>query len=285
MSVQQKIAALEGLLVRIEANRTRPRVVAAAASSPQVAAAVLLAHGIIEEAPLELEAPPELIEAEDIELFDDEIVELAPESTPAEAAESIPAESAPPVLELKISAPPQASEAAAIASAELEADLTQPEPVTVEAPISGETPSQAARLTAPESLETDFSDVGAGLSTVDSAPIESVPVEADEAPASSRRAKLPASMSEALAEAAKANTREIPLKTPPPESGPQAATPQVQIPAQAKLPSLPFEDPDEAVKRAPSEAQVVQLVGEARVFKPQTFIELLDATLRLGRGD
>ncbi len=285
MSVQQKIAALEGLLVRIEANRTRPRVVAAAASSPQVAAAVPLAHGIIEEAPLELEAPPELIEAEDIELFDDEIVELAPESAPAEAAESIPAESAPPVLELKISAPPQASEAAANSFAELEADLTQPESVPVAAPISGETPSQAARLTEPESMETDFSDVGADLVTVESVPNESVPVEAEEAPASSKRAKLPASMSEALAEAANAKNREIPLKTPPPESGPQAATPQVHIPRQAKLPTLLSEEPDDAAKRAPSAAQVVQVVGEARVFKPQTFVELLDATLRLGRGD
>ncbi len=272
MSVQQKIAALEGLLVRIEANRSRPRVVAAAtSSSTQVAAA-----------PPELEAPPELIEAEDVELFDDEIVELAPESTPAEAAQSIPAEAALPVLELKLSAPPQAS---AVASTEFEADLTQPEPLPVEAPISGETPSQARRLTEPEPMETDFSDVGAGLDPVDSARVESLDVEDDEAPASSKRAKLPASMSEALAEAAKANTREIPLKTPPPESGPQAATPQVQMPPQAKLPSLLSEEPDEVAKRSRSEAQVVRVVGEARVFKPQTFVELLDATLRLGHGD
>lgn len=262
MSVQEKIAALEGLLVRIEANRTRPRVVAAAATfSTQV-----------------LEAPPELIEAEDVELFDDEIVELVPESTPAAASESIPAASAPRVLELKLSAPPLASEAAAGSSAELEADLTQPEPAPVEAPISGETPSQAGRHTESESLETDFSDVGSSMGVG-----EAVPVDAEEAPASSKRSKLPASMSEALAEAAK--TREIPLKTPPPESGPQAATPQVQMPPQARLPSLLSEEPEEAVKRSLSEVQVVRLVSEARAFRPQTFVELLDATLRLGRGD
>ncbi len=52
--------------------------------------------------------------------------------------------------------------------------------------------------------------------------------EAEEPPASSRRPKAAASMSEALAGAADQldmEGREIPLKTPPPESGPQEAPP------------------------------------------------------------
>ncbi len=54
-------------------------------------------------------------------------------------------------------------------------------------------------------------------------------MEAEEPPASSRRPKAAESMDEALAGAAEQldmeEGREIPLKTPPPESGPQAAPP------------------------------------------------------------
>jgi hypothetical protein len=136
----------------------------------------------------------------------------------------------------------------------------------------------------------------------------------EEPPASSRR-PIAANMSEALAGAADSadpdadDGREIPLKTPPPESGPQAAPPSPQgssaelddligepilhppAPAHAIVdehaPSGVIEvaervEPQIVARTAAQAAQVSAIVQATRSFQPQSFAELLDASLGLG---
>jgi hypothetical protein len=178
----------------------------------------------------------------------------------------------------------------------------------------------------------DITDVGAVSTT------EVLLEEEEELPASSRR-PIAASMTEALAGAAESvemdDGREIPLKTPPPESGPQAAPPQGLAPppvpeieeiadadivsgAQPTAAQLgatvdlePGEPADLELGTPVREAPPAHLVREeapasdvrpdvvqrprvmatapagafvtaAREFQPETFVELLDASLGLG---
>jgi hypothetical protein len=148
--------------------------------------------------------------------------------------------------------------------------------------------------------------------------------DVDEPPASSRRAIAVPSLDEALAQAAEPGAmedgREIPLKTPPPESGPQESMPPAYVspplPAEAEFAPLApgealldlGEPPAEAIELVeprtpePIEAapesgeiapEVVQraamphaapsaYVAAVRSFRPSTFVELLDASLSLG---
>jgi hypothetical protein len=162
--------------------------------------------------------------------------------------------------------------------------------------------------------------------------------EEEEPPASSRRA-IAANMTEALAGAADSveldEGREIPLKTPPPESGPQAAPPpglaapplpgveeiaeaDILSGAQAARPEIgatvdleagepqEFElgepvreaPPAHLIREEPPAAEVKPevvvrpavtasapagaFVTAARQFQPESFVELLDASLGLG---
>ena len=100
----------------------------------------------------------------------------------------------------------------------------EPAPIPA-APVEadGEAPEIEMSAESIEDLELLDSDV---VDITDEPP--PVAIEEEEPPASSRRPKAAASMSEALAGAAEqldSEGREIPLKTPPPESGPQEAPP------------------------------------------------------------
>jgi hypothetical protein len=162
----------------------------------------------------------------------------------------------------------------------------------------------------------------------------------DEPPASSRRPKAAASMSEALAGAAEQldhEGREIPLKTPPPESGPQEAPPMqgfvtpavprdlahldddllasqpaldvptaeqlgatvdleesvsgvIEIDVRDRPPSIPPEPhavappapiTPEATARPAAAPDAAPAAFSGRDFKPETFFDLLDASLKL----
>ncbi|HEY3237378.1 MAG TPA: hypothetical protein VGJ84_21845 [Polyangiaceae bacterium] len=86
--------------------------------------------------------------------------------------------------------------------------------------------------------------------------------EREEPPVSSRRPiAMPSPMDEALAGAAQQfeapPEREIPVKTPPPESGPQAAVP-VELPAEPRLPEM--EGLREELAARPTTAQIGQTV-------------------------
>jgi hypothetical protein len=167
----------------------------------------------------------------------------------------------------------------------------------------------------------------AGLGVVDIDFDDMEEAAAEEPPASSRRAKVAAeSMDAALTGAAEQldSEREVPIKTPPPESGPQEAVPPAQVlqaPAMPDIDDLLAEPPRAKVAaRSPSPAEIeitepeppplsaeratveaklepeivrrpvpaaaaapASFVQAAQAFQPQSFVELLDASLSLGR--
>jgi hypothetical protein len=181
-------------------------------------------------------------------------------------------------------------------------DLTDEEVAELEE-VSDEAPViPAAAMSADESL--DWEDV-------------------EEPPASSRRAIALPSLDEAMAQAAEPvamdQGREIPLKTPPPESGPQESLPpafvtaslpdeeELQAPQELESPPRaaiefvepvsharesvqPLEaapesgeiSPDVVQRAAPPHAAPSAYVAAVRSFRPSTFVELLDASLSLG---
>lgn len=171
MSNQDQIERLQGLLDRVQKNAARPRVAAAVAA---VAAAPVA------------EPAPEPAEEEELVAMDEAEV-IPPEPVVAEAE----------VLE-------ETSMVRAIAESDVSVEM-------------GEASIEDLDL-----LEDEIVDI------TEAAP-EPAGTEAEEEPPASSRRAIAGSMGEALAEAVDSvgmdEGREIPLKTPPPESGPQAAPP------------------------------------------------------------
>ncbi|MBI3200054.1 MAG: hypothetical protein HYZ29_00840 [Myxococcales bacterium] len=287
MSNQDQITRLQGLLDRVKKNATRPRGAVVATTSPATSP-----------------APPPEPEEEELVAMDEAEVSL-PEPALVEAE-----------------APEETSMVRAIADADVSVEM-------------GEASIEDLDL-----LEDEIVDI----TEAEVEPPEAEAEAEEEPPASSRRA-IAGSMGEALAEAAgSAGTdegREIPLKTPPPESGPQAAPlPQgLMAPAVPELRDLHEADivsrtqptaaqlgatvelepaseaelelgepeieappvhavreeaPVRALAPEPVEPEVVRrpavatapagaFVSAAKSFHPQSFLELLDASLGLGR--
>ncbi len=240
---QEQINRLQGLLERIQKNATVPRAVAAAAAPPAAAAITG-----------EEETIAHALEDED----------TAEQPIPPAAAAPVEVELLGQAPELDI----------------VEVELGEEEIVDI----------------------TDVEDIGA------------VELATEEEPPASSRRPIAGNMSEALAKAADSadvdDGREIPLKTPPPESGPQAAPPSTAgAPTEIdELIGEPIEHPPAPAhaivdEHAPSgvievaervEPQVVQRSSAAstnvpaiflasRSFQPHSFLELLDASLELGR--
>ncbi len=220
MSPEEQVAKLESLLDRIRHNASLPRAarsflgappplpeetaadVADRAEGAEFAEAAGLAEpagyaepGVVQafETPIE-DADEELIE--EVELLDDDIVELG--------------------VDLEEEAPPAA------AMAELE--LT-PEPPAAALDATPESPSVSEAEVARPSAAAPQDVLGLDF-------------DEPEPPISSQR-PIASSMDEALATAAEALDRddehEVPLKTPPPESGPQQTS--VSVPQSAPTPT------------------------------------------------
>ena len=168
MSNQDQIERLQGLLDRVQKNAARPRVAAAVAAAPVA------------------EPAPEPAEEEELVAMDEAEV-IPPEPVVAEAE----------VLE-------ETSMVRAIAESDVSVEM-------------GEASIEDLDL-----LEDEIVDI------TEAAP-EPAGTEAEEEPPASSRRAIAGSMGEALAEAVDSvgmdEGREIPLKTPPPVSGPQAAPP------------------------------------------------------------
>jgi hypothetical protein len=168
MTPAEKVERLQALLERIRANSLRPRprlVVAGPAPEP----------------------PPAEAEAEE------ELTPRAP--TPAPAVEKV-----------------AASASSEVAKAAVEDESLDDQEVTIDVELLDEDIVDITDL-APE--EEEAADAMAGTE---------VDIEV-EPPSSSRRPKVaPSSMDQALAEAAARVEEEVPLKTPPPESGRQIAS-------------------------------------------------------------
>lgn len=171
MSNQDQIERLQGLLDRVQKNAARPRVAAAAAA--------------VAAAPVAEPAPAPAEEEELVAMDEAEVI--PPEPVVAEAE----------VLE-------ETSMVRAIAESDVSVEM-------------GEASIEDLDL-----LEDEIVDI------TEAAP-EPASTEAEEEPPASSRRAIAGSMGEALAEAVDSvgmdEGREIPLKTPPPESGPQAAPP------------------------------------------------------------
>jgi len=194
ISPQDQIAKLERLLERVKSNAGRARV--AVSATPVKAAAPSLPEPMLEPIPepvLETEPPP-----------------------PAAVAQPVVAE---------IPAPEVEEETSMVRAIPVDAD----EEVSVE---MGEASIEDVDL-----LEDEIVDIT-------DATAEEAPTAVIEEPPSSSRRAIAGTMDEALSGAAESvemdEGREIPLKTPPPESGPQAAP----LPAQALQPP-PTPDLDE----------------------------------------
>lgn len=279
MKPDEKIARLEGLLDRVRRNAAQPRQRASAA-----------AH-VAEEA--ELERP----------------IDGHTDAAPAMLEETGVVEVGEPVAVIDLSEGEIEVE---------ELDLTEDELVDLTEPESMKPPAE--EVAEPQSLDWE---------------------EIEEPPASSRRPIAAESIDAALQatpEVALDEGREIPLKTPPPESGPQAAPPPyIPPPAELPLDAEPLSEGDiestgspvradepmfemsepaaiEVAEPEPSPAPVVDealapvelgpesgevapevvrrsavqaaapsaYVAAVRGFRPESFVELLDASLSLG---
>jgi hypothetical protein len=113
-------------------------------------------------------------------------------------------------------------------------------------------------------LEVTTIPPAAAAAAVEPEPELSVDVDVsmeDEPPASSSRSKVAATLDDALAASADADEeREVPVKTPPPESGPQAAAP---LPAGLEAVDVPDVDALEADMMAPpSMGPTAEQLGE-----------------------
>lgn len=207
MDVQQRIARLEGLLARVRERRGVSR-------AP-------INHGAHAEAAERPETLPPDAYDEVVDLADEDIVEIGDSVPPPQAAALAPAssgvgsEAVLPVREVE--------------SGEHLPEAREPEP-SERPPARVATEREWPSSVPPKSLETDEQ----AFELADAAPSEPAPPvepkkpdfgldfddeEEEEPPASSKR-PIASSMDEALADAA---AREVPLKTPPPESGPQEA--------------------------------------------------------------
>ena len=237
MSARDKIALLESLLVRVQRKASRPRAgvaqaraAGAAAPVPAAVADALEAAAAASVAPLS----PMAAESATISASDqgdgagaplDDWLNQATQVAPDVVADAL-AEDDVQDLELL---------------EEDIVDITLDEPIE-ELPVrasaigsGSEAPPATTAVASPRGLDVDidFDDE-------------------EQPPSSSRRPKQVSGIDEALAGAAEEldqEEREVPLKTPPPESGPQEAVPPAQVLVQSPPPRLELEEPGSALEQ------------------------------------
>jgi hypothetical protein len=209
---QERIAALEGMLERIRRNVARPR---AAAVAPAPTAADAAFDRTVDEL---LEAPiPQAHAAPQPVSPAIEPISLEPEepAVPQISAADMPAMSGVQPVGQTSDAP---DVEVTVEAGEAE-ELGEDDLISVP-PDARSVPPPAVEVAAHDDL--DFPDEDE---------------DEEEMPASSQRARVAASMEEAMAATPEAlDEREVPIKTPPPESGPQEAAPP---PAALEAPRLP----------------------------------------------
>ncbi|HMJ14741.1 MAG TPA: hypothetical protein VK524_25190 [Polyangiaceae bacterium] len=261
MNPQERIAILERLLDRVK--RKGPPVrsgVVAGVSAPEPARSAALQPTPARAAAPEptpapavaAPAPPPAPAAQTPQPVPAAAAAVRSPSEPASGEWAVPA--------LASAAPDRYAQDASAESPLSDADVQELElsdeelvDITVEEGEAEAPPSVAARAPSSADIEIDMEE------------------DEEEAPVSSRRARVAGSMDEALAGAAEQldqdPEREVPLKTPPPESGPQAALP---LPPGLEQPPLPTEydsgvHPAEDVKvglpaAGPTHAQLGQTI-------------------------
>ncbi|MEP7049965.1 MAG: hypothetical protein ABJB12_06410 [Pseudomonadota bacterium] len=236
--MSQEIALLQELLARVQRNATLPRTGSVAFQAPASAAAQTAPANVPPSQP-DFEPPPAPYDADAIQ---EDLFDPAPAPSPLDQSvdEMLLADPFPSVMP----APPAAQGYTDMLDEEPAPEVT-PAARRLDAAedISGVmTVSQFNDQVPEELLEDDIIEVTV---TESEAPHSNRDLDdlnfddddvsrerariSDEPPASSSRHKVAGTMDEALARAADQidlqEDREIPLKTPPPESGPQAAMP------------------------------------------------------------
>lgn len=224
MSAQERVGKLQGLLERIRRNAGKPRVASSSRIVPSAATAA--------PAPAPNDGVDDLLAAP----------VAAPTPSPVPVEVDVPLESAPPAAAaISATAEPPVDDSLGLDSEVSEVRITTVtrEPaveVTVAAIEAEAEPIAPEELSEEDLVEvTDVTSVPPAASDVDI----DFEDEDEQPPASSQR-KVASSMDEALAAAAEQleAEREVPLKTPPPESGPQAAP----MPAGLAAPAAPDVD-------------------------------------------
>ena len=236
MSAQEQVSKLQGLLERIQKNASRPRASASLTAAP-IAVAAFASPPPAAAAPAPYVAPAASFDAVD------DLLGAAPEQSPMPVDVDIPLDSVPPVAEISAS---QAPDAEPIPLVSVASGHAAPPPIddalgldseVSEVRVTTATREPAAEVTVAaieaeaepigteELSEDDLVEVTEGTPPPADVDIDFEDEDEDEQPPASSQRKVASSMDEALAAAAEQleAEREVPLKTPPPESGPQAA--------------------------------------------------------------
>jgi len=190
--------------------------------------------------------PPRAVDDEVVDLLDDDIVEIRDSAPPSGAIAARPATAPPSVQPPHFAEPPPVVEPLALDQFPIEAESHPPSassdiPAPYEPEASQPPPPDETSISWPSSIppraetpEPAFAESEPPIPLHPQRPGFDFDDVEEEPPASSRRA-IASSMDEALADAA---AREVPLHTPPPESGPQEA---VIVP---KISAFPLPEPD-----------------------------------------
>jgi hypothetical protein len=237
MSAQEQITKLQGLLERIKKNAS-----AARASAPQTVPRGAFVAPAAAPAPAFV-APPAFAAkaAADADQSVDDLLGASPEPSPPPLEIDVPLDSVPPVAEIAAS-PSHAPESEPIPlvssqqlarpvdeTSELDSEVSEVRvTITMREPAVEVTvaaiEAEAEPLGTEELSDEDLVEVTEGSPQPADVDID-FEDEDEQPPASSQRSRVASSMDEALAAAADQleAEREVPIKTPPPESGPQEA--------------------------------------------------------------
>lgn len=234
MTAQEQIAKLQGLLDRIKRNSAQPRAAAPVRASvpTPIVAPVPFAAAAAAPAPAPSDASV------------DDLLSASVELSPPPVEVDVPLDTLPPVAEVDaepiplVSAPKVPDVPPLEDPFNLEQEVSEVRFTTGEREPAGdvtvaaiEAEAEAEPIAAEELSEDDLVEV----TEATAAPPEvASDLDFEEPPASSQR-KVASSMDEALAAAAAQldAEREVPIKTPPPESGPQEAPPPTGMSAPA----------------------------------------------------
>jgi len=254
--VSQEIQKLQELLARVQRNATLPRTLVSAIA-PEPSAPMHEAPVVAYSAPA-YTAPVADFTAEQV-FFDSEPPPPVPGRAPAHVPQFAPepvTQARAPALDASVddllledpfpSVPPAPSYNDVLEEDPIPlVSVASPRPLDREDDVSGVMSiSEFSEEQPEELLEDDIVEMTAESELPlasnhtldelnfgdddDSSDKRTTPPREDDAPASSSRSKIAGTMDEALARAAEQiqleEGREVPLKTPPPESGPQAAT-------------------------------------------------------------
>jgi hypothetical protein len=226
VSARDKVTFLESLLERVRRNAAAPRQRRAVAAPPAPPAAPEVAA---QPPPVADTPPPSTVQP--------------PPETVKVAVPALHEVAIPPVTEMLVEEPDATLEVVELLDEAEIVDITLDDELDVPAP-----PPPAMPPPAPSTLAAAAAAAGKG-SDID------FDEEDDRPPSSSRRPKLgTSSLDEALEGAAQLDDEhEVPIKTPPPESGPQEALPPPQV---LQQPPLELDEPG-------MEAELARSVGPA----------------------